>query len=340
MIQRNFNIDRRRAALTLVGLLALGGASVGVWHRLAAGNSPVINHTMATSRLPVAAARSSSKTSVRLIDKQAAPSRNRTARATHTSGVAAASLRTPAKETSIPRWAQGQVVRQVPVQRSDKVIALTFDDGPWPRYTQEVLQVLASRNVKATFFMVGQEVQRRPDLVREAHDAGHVIGNHSWGHTRKPRSPADEIVRTDAAIKKAIGVESTLFRPPYGDMKNGMAARARREGQCVVIWSADSSDWKRATAHSIAERVLRQARPGGIALMHDGGGDRGSTVAALPRIIDTLRKRGYRFVTVPELLALRHTKPKKSRSKPNSKKAVTAGKTLRAGGSPSLLAKR
>jgi chitin deacetylase len=80
-------------------------------------------------------------------------------------------------------------VRQVPVQRSDKVIALTFDDGPWPRYTQEVLQVLASRKVKATFFMVGQEVQRRPDLVREAHKAGHVIGNHSWGACPQATQP-------------------------------------------------------------------------------------------------------------------------------------------------------
>jgi chitin deacetylase len=241
---------------------------------------------------------------------------------------------------SIPQWARGKVVNHVPVQRREKVIALTFDDGPWPRYTKEVLQVLASRNVKATFFMVGQEVQRRPALVREVHAAGHVVGNHSWDHARKPRNPRDEVFRTDAAIKKATGVESSLFRPPYGQMKNGMAAQAMRDGQCVVIWSADSADWKHTRADSITQRILRQASPGGIVLMHDGGGNRGSTVAALPRIIDTLRKRGYRFVTVPELLTLRHLEPKKPRPKSKVKKATPAGKTLQAATSPLHLAKR
>lgn len=340
MIQRNFTVDRTRAALTCIGLFALCGASAGVWRWLAPGSSPVISRATATSRLPVATARPSSKTSTRRGAKQAAPARNQPSRTTHTSGAVVASFKTAPKKTAIPKWAHGKVVRQVPVPRSDKVIALTFDDGPWPRYTKEVLQVLASRNVKATFFMIGREVQQRPELVREVHNAGHVIGNHSWDHARKPRNPADEIVRTDAAIKKAIGVESTLFRPPYGQMKNGMATHAMRKGQCVVIWSADSSDWKRATAGSIAERILQQARPGGIALFHDGGGARGSTVAALPRIIDTLRDRGYRFVTIPQLLALRHTKPSKTRSNSHSKKAAPVGKTLRAGASPSYLAKR
>jgi peptidoglycan/xylan/chitin deacetylase (PgdA/CDA1 family) len=242
--------------------------------------------------------------------------------------------------TVIPQWAQGRIVRHVPVQRSDKVIALTFDDGPWPRYTKEVLQVLASRHVKATFFMIGREVQRRPDLVREVRDAGHIIGNHSWDHARSPRNPGEEVFRTDAAIKNAVGVEPSLFRPPYGKITNGMAAQAMRDGQCVVIWSADSNDWKHATADSIAERILRQASPGSIALLHDGGGNRASTVAALPRIIDTLRERGYRFVTVPELLALRHVEADKRNRKHKAKKAAPAARTLRAHASHSRLVKR
>jgi chitin deacetylase len=334
MLHRNFKVNRTRAALTTLALLAFCGASLGVRHWFASSSSPAFSPATVTSRLPVAASRAASKTPTQPVVKQARPSRNQA------SGAVVASLKIVPQETTLPQWAHGQIVRQVSVQKSDKVIALTFDDGPWPRYTREVLQVLASRNVKATFFMVGREVERRPDVVREVHDAGHVIGNHSWDHARKPRNPADEVLRTDAAIKKATGVESTLFRPPYGEMKNGMAARAAREGQCVVIWSADSNDWKHATAQSITQRILRQARPGGIALMHDGGGNRASTVAALPHIIDTLRDRGYRFVTVPELLALRQTKAAKPRSKSNSRKAVPPGKTLRAGAPPSYLAKR
>jgi chitin deacetylase len=118
--------------------------------------------------------------------------------------------------TRIPQWAQGKIVNHVPVRRSDKVIALTFDDGPWPRYTKEVLQVLASRNVKATFFMVGQEVQRRPALVREVRAAGHVIGSHSWGHAHRPRNPRAEILRTDAALNKAAGIKSCFVHLTAG----------------------------------------------------------------------------------------------------------------------------
>jgi chitin deacetylase len=123
-------------------------------------------------------------------------------------------------------------------------------------------------------------------------------------------------------------------------MKNGMAAQALRKGQCVVIWSADSNDWKHAKAQSIAERILRQARPAVLRCCTTVAVIAAAQLPALPRIIDTLRKRGYQFVTVPELLALRHTQPKKSHPRPKSEKAVPAAKTLRASASPSYLAKR
>jgi chitin deacetylase len=325
MMQRNFNIDGKRVALASFGLLALSAALIGARRWNTQNNS-----SMPVHRATVAKPITLKKVTAKPVAARAV---------SHiTSKQRAAQLDRSAPTNSIPQWARGRIVRQVPVQRGEKVIALTFDDGPWPRYTKEVLKVLASRNVKATFFMIGQEVQRRPDLVREVHAAGHVVGNHSWDHARKPRNPADEVSRTDAAINKAIGVESTLFRPPYGAMKNGMATQAMRKGQCVVIWSADSSDWKHSTADGIAQRILRQSSPGGIALLHDGGGNRGSTVSALPRIIDTLRKRGYRFVTVPELLALRHGEAKKPHEKRRSTKP--SGKTLRAAASHSRLANR
>ena len=212
-------------------------------------------------------------------------------------------------QTTIPQWARGKKFSEVPVRKTDKVFALTFDDGPWPQYTREVLAILERENVKATFFMVGQEVSRRPEIAREVRDAGHAIGNHSWDHPSRPRDPKMQVEHTDSALEKAVGFRPTLFRPPYGIMAS-MAKISQAEGDAVVLWSADSGDWHKPSANIIAQRIISQARPGGISLMHDGGGSRAHSVAALPIIIDTLRERGYRFVTVPELLRLRYVAPK------------------------------
>lgn len=120
-----------------------------------------------------------------------------------------------------------------------------------------------------------------------------------------PRAPQIEVERTDAVMKSVLGVRNTLFRPPYGLLHNGMADAAIKRGESVIVWSSLGADWDRhATSASIAAKVLRHATPGGIALLHDGGGRRNATVAALPLIIDTLKKRGYRFVTVPQLLEM------------------------------------
>ena len=221
-------------------------------------------------------------------------------------------------QTTIPQWSHGKKFSEVPVRATDKVFALTFDDGPWPEYTRQMLAVLAEKDVKATFFMVGQEVSRRPEIAREVRDAGHAIGNHSWDHPSRPRDPKMQVQRTDSAIEKAVGFRPTIFRPPYGIMAS-MARISEAEGDAVLLWSADSGDWHKPGANTIARRIISQARPGGISLMHDGGGSRAQSVAALPVIIDTLRERGYRFVTVPELLRLRYVAPKAT---PKPKKAV------------------
>lgn len=230
---------------------------------------------------------------------------------------------------AIPNWAQGTVIRKVPVRAGDKVFALTFDDGPWPEYTREVLRILAANNIKATFFMVGHEVRARPEVAQEVRAAGHAIGNHSWDHPSRPRDPVGQIQKTDAAIEKALGFRPTLFRPPYGIIKNGMAAQAEREKDAVLIWSADCADWKKPGVGSIASMIISQATPGGIALMHDGGGDRHQTVEALPRIINTLRARGYRFVTIPELLRLRYIDPHAPKTTGKHSKSVSRRKTRR-----------
>lgn len=222
------------------------------------------------------------------------------------------------RSLQIPTYAQGKVFKNVPVKPGTKPFALTFDDGPWPHSTRAILKILAENDVKATFFMVGEEVSRRPEIAREVRAAGHAIGSHSWNHPSRPRDAVAQIQRTDAVLKKEVGITPTMFRPPYGLLKNGMAGQAMKEKQAILIWSADCADWKRPGSAHIARMIIGQASPGGIALMHDGGGDRSQTVAALPVIIRDLKARGYYFVTIPELLRLRHIAPPKPKAKPKA----------------------
>lgn len=189
------------------------------------------------------------------------------------------------------------------VETKQKVFALTFDDGPDPSYTPKILRILKEKKAPATFFMVGQMVRAHAPTGKLVAQAGHPIGGHSWTHPMRTKSPVMEIERTNAMLKEKLNVVPTMFRPPYGILKNGLAREASKHSEDVILWSADSSDWKRgSSAASIKNNVLRSLTPGGIALMHDGGGNRSSTVAALPGIIDGIRNRGYKLVTVPELL--------------------------------------
>lgn len=189
------------------------------------------------------------------------------------------------------------------VETKQKVFALTFDDGPDPTYTPQVLKILKQKNAPATFFMVGTMVRAWAPTGKKVVQDGHSIGGHSWTHPMKTHSPVMEIERTDAMIKEKLGVTPTMFRPPYGMLKNGLAREASKRNEDVILWSADSNDWNRhTTSAQIKAKVLNNLTPGGIALLHDGGGNRTRTVAALPGIIDGIRNRGYKLVTVPELL--------------------------------------
>jgi peptidoglycan/xylan/chitin deacetylase (PgdA/CDA1 family) len=143
--------------------------------------------------------------------------------------------------------------------------------------------------------------------------AGHAIGNHTWNHQYikyKEDGAAREIDRTSSFIEELTGVKTSLFRPPGGILNNGLAAYAQKKNYTVVMWSADSLDWRSAT-QSLMDNVFRQASSGGIVLMHDGGGNRAKTVQALPNIIARLKKEGYKFVTVPELLQMQEEDLKK-----------------------------
>ncbi|MDJ0799687.1 MAG: polysaccharide deacetylase family protein [Calothrix sp. MO_167.B12] len=208
---------------------------------------------------------------------------------------------------SIPQRFRGTTINQAKVPQGKKLIALTFDDGPWNVYTKQILDILKQHQVKATFFVVGQALKNNPDIGKRIVTDGHVIANHTWNHRYhyfNPQAAAFEIDRTSDLIYKITGAKTTLFRPPGGMLHNGLAAYARKKNYTVVMWSADSIDYKRPSVPTLTNRVVKQSTPGGIVLLHDGGGNRSSTVASLVPIIKKLKQQGYSFVTIPELLAI------------------------------------
>ncbi|MGI8505186.1 MAG: polysaccharide deacetylase family protein [Hassallia sp.] len=210
---------------------------------------------------------------------------------------------------SVPQRFQGATIAEAKLSQGQKVIALTFDDGPWIGSTAKVLDILKKNNIKGTFFVVGQMLKEHPDLGVRIVTEGHVIANHTWTHRyhfMNPQVAAYEIDSTSDLIYQTTGVKTTLFRPPGGIMNNGVAAYARNQKYTIVMWSADSVDYSRPPISRLIRNVTRASKPGGIVLMHDGGGNRSHTVEALPQIIDNFRKQGYSFVTIPELLEMQN----------------------------------
>jgi peptidoglycan-N-acetylglucosamine deacetylase len=195
------------------------------------------------------------------------------------------------------------------VNTSEKVIALTFDDGPWPETTEHILKTLKKENIKATFFVIGQPLKSFPEIGKKVVADGHEIANHTvnhWYHKMSPTVAMREIEDTNKIIKEVLDVETAYFRPPGGVLTNGLVSYAHSKKDAVLMWSADSGDSqpRRPDVSTIVRNVLNQATPGGIVLMHDGGGNHENTAKALPEIITKLRAQGYRFVTTTELLEL------------------------------------
>lgn len=208
------------------------------------------------------------------------------------------------KPATLPPALKDQVVSQAHTGHHE--IALTFDDGPYPYYTSQILATLQRYQVHATFFCIGKNVQNYPLLVQQEYAGGHAIGNHTWDHadlTKLSRFGIQrEIASASAAIQHTIGVSPTLLRPPYGAITFSVRAQIVQLHLIPVMWSVDTEDWQRPGTNAIIRAVLTRAGDGGIILMHDGGGNRLQTVAALPYIIEGLRQRGYEFVTVPQML--------------------------------------
>lgn len=190
------------------------------------------------------------------------------------------------------------------------VVALTFDDGPWPRQTEAILKVLAERDVPATFFMLGSCVDRRPAVARAVAEAGHVVGNHTYWHIRLDTAPPEiaerEIRGTNRAIRRATGMQTRWLRAPGGRLEGPASRYIASSGMASALWTIDPGDWRAdITSAELADAVVSAARPGAIVLLHDGGGDRSATIAALPSIIDRLRAAGYEFVTLDEMPSVR-----------------------------------
>lgn len=187
---------------------------------------------------------------------------------------------------------------------SAKRVALTFDDGPNPEYTPGVLQILREAGARATFFVVGQNVERHPALVEAMIAAGHELGNHTYSHVdlqrAGPRVGREELARTAALLRERDRRFLGLFRPPWGRLGVAGAAYALSSGNRAVMWSLDSMDYHRDSADRIVDAVRGASLSGGaILLFHD---DNPHTLAALPAVIEDLRRRGFTFCTVGELL--------------------------------------
>jgi len=195
-----------------------------------------------------------------------------------------------------------------------KLVALTFDDGPYGTSTKQILDILKAKNVHATFFVLGMNVAKYPDEVRREIADGHLVGNHGYNHlqtypTMSSSTFALDLLRTEEAIVSSTGAHPTWYRPPYGALSATMRQVLHDQGFRIALWNVDPEDWnyEKSSSTAIIRNVESHVRPDAIILMHDGRDThinypRDNTIRALPIIIDDLRARGYEFVTVDEIV--------------------------------------
>lgn len=181
-------------------------------------------------------------------------------------------------------------------------VALTFDDGPHPEFTPQILNILEKNGVKATFFVVGKMAEKYPELIRSEQAAGHQLGNHTYNHLNLARLLAEEIkaelLACNYVVKKACGFDMTYCRPPGGDYNRKVIAASSQESFKVVLWTDDPGDYADPGAGVIERRVLDDIADGGIILLHDGVEQ---TINVLPQIIKNIRQRGLKFVTIEQM---------------------------------------
>lgn len=205
---------------------------------------------------------------------------------------------------------RGDIIWEVPMEK--KWMALTFDDGPDPDQTGQILDLLKEYEAKATFFLLGKRVIRYPDLVKREAAEGHELANHTYSHAYFNKAAKEQMIKeikdAEEAIFQVSGVRTHLFRPPGGFYNQTLVDICKANNYIPVLWSwhQDTVDWKRPGVKKIVNKVLNNARGGDIVLFHDHVEGNTQTIEALKQILPELKKRGFRFVTVSELIAQRN----------------------------------
>lgn len=197
------------------------------------------------------------------------------------------------------------------VQIPDKFIALTFDDGPHPAYTPQILEILSTHNIRATFFVLGKQISQYPEVLQMIAKNGNEIANHTYSHPRmrmiSPSNLVKEIDKTHQLIHELTGKEPVLFRPPGGYYNKRIVESVRQINYKIILWSftQDTRDWSNPGVRAIVDGVLKNAKSGDIVIFHDSGGNRTQTVQAVELIIEGLKQDGFNMITVSELLEIR-----------------------------------
>lgn len=206
---------------------------------------------------------------------------------------------------------RGEIVWELAM--SHKAVAITFDDGPSPSFTQQIMDLFSHYGGYATFFVTGSQVEKFPEVLQEIARRRHEIGNHLFHHRPIPSLSEyhliQELQRTHRLVQELTGDTIRIFRPINGFYDEKVVRVARSMNYQVILWSQDSQDWSKKTGSEIAANILDQIRPGQILLFHDQGGNRNNTVDALKIILPELASRGYHFLTVSQLINLSHRPP-------------------------------
>ena len=202
------------------------------------------------------------------------------------------------------------------IQTEEKVVALTFDDGPHPQYTTQILDLLQQYDAKGTFFVVGQLAEKNPEVIARMYEDGHELANHTYTHpyTKSVSKIKEEIEQTNNVIFSITGFYPNLFRPVEGNYTDEIVQTVVKDGFKIVMWSwhQDTEDWKNPGVHVIVSRVLKGIKEGNVVLFHDGGGNRRQTVGALEKILPELQRQGYRFITISEMIEIQKQTQTKS----------------------------
>ncbi|WP_078546555.1 polysaccharide deacetylase family protein [Litchfieldia alkalitelluris] len=227
---------------------------------------------------------------------------------------AAERIRNPVSNIVLQQRYPDTVILRGPVGKNQ--VALTFDDGPDPRFTPQLLDVLKKNNVKATFFLMGARAEAFPDLVKRIQAEGHIIGNHTYWHPNLVEQGdlatlEREVTQTERVLEELLGYRTKLFRAPYGFLYNELVEKLAQMNYSVIGWSVDSLDWQESAPEVITYTITSNIHPGAIILMHDGAewdGDRTNTIKSVEQLIPVLKQQGLEFVTVPELVDLPYQK--------------------------------